>query len=221
MGGRSTDAGQPVAARRHDARRRCSCRGNVMIEGLSQESDGRPRAAFPAGSWFPYRRSRRNASGRLYRAQGSLERTSSFRAARNISTIEVESVLYSPPRRARSRHRRAPRPDAKWGETAVRFFVTLEGRRPGDRGNEIHRPHFPRPGLGRNVKVPRTVVFGSLPKKPRPEKKFQKIRPARPRPRRCRKVRSLGLISGRARARSGGPSGPFSARSRSGDFVLI
>ncbi len=75
----------------------------------------------------------------------------------NISTIEVEDVLYRHP--AIIEAAVVARPDAKWGETPC-AFVTL---RPGMTTTEGDIIAFCREHLAR-YKVPRTVVFGPLPK---------------------------------------------------------
>jgi len=75
----------------------------------------------------------------------------------NISTIEVESVLYRHP--AVLEAGVVARPDEKWGETPCAFITLKEGATATEQ--EIidfcrqHLAHF---------KAPRTVVFGPLPK---------------------------------------------------------
>jgi fatty-acyl-CoA synthase len=76
----------------------------------------------------------------------------------NISTIEVEDVLYRHP--AVLEAAVVARPDEKWGETPC-AFITLK---PGV--EEITAEaiiEFCRPRLA-SFKVPKTVVFGELPK---------------------------------------------------------
>ncbi len=75
----------------------------------------------------------------------------------NISTIEVESVLYTHP--AVMEAAVVARPDDKWGETPC-AFVTLK---PNARATSDEIVAFCRDHLAR-FKVPRTIVFGSLPK---------------------------------------------------------
>jgi fatty-acyl-CoA synthase len=76
----------------------------------------------------------------------------------NISTIEVESVLYKHP--AVQEAAVVARPDERWGETPC-AFVTLKPGSPEIAAAEIiefcrgHLAHF---------KVPKSVVFGELPK---------------------------------------------------------
>jgi fatty-acyl-CoA synthase len=75
----------------------------------------------------------------------------------NISTIEVEGVLYRHP--AVLEAAVVARPDDKWGETPC-AFVTLKG---GIDATAEELLAFCRANLAR-FKVPRTVVFGPLPK---------------------------------------------------------
>ena len=75
----------------------------------------------------------------------------------NISTIEVEGALYRHP--AVLEAAVVARPDATWGETPC-AFVTLKDGAPATADELIQ---FCREHLAR-YKVPRTVVFGPLPK---------------------------------------------------------
>ncbi|MBV9522576.1 MAG: acyl-CoA synthetase [Alphaproteobacteria bacterium] len=75
----------------------------------------------------------------------------------NISTIEVESVLYRHP--AVLEAAVVARPDEKWGETPC-AFVALK---PGATTSEAEIIAFCRQNLAR-FKVPRTVIFRALPK---------------------------------------------------------
>ncbi|MBF0333978.1 MAG: acyl-CoA synthetase [Alphaproteobacteria bacterium] len=75
----------------------------------------------------------------------------------NISTIEVEDILYRHP--AILEVAVVARPDEKWGETPC-AFVTL---RPGASATEDEIIAFCRERLAR-FKCPRAVVFGELPK---------------------------------------------------------
>jgi fatty-acyl-CoA synthase len=75
----------------------------------------------------------------------------------NISTIEVESVLYRHP--AVLEAAVVARPDEKWGETPC-AFVTLN---PGAEASAADIIAFAREHLA-GFKVPKTVVFGPLPK---------------------------------------------------------
>ena len=75
----------------------------------------------------------------------------------NISTIEVENVLYRHP--AILEAAVVARPDEKWGETPC-AFVTL---RDGMEASEAEIIDFCRQNLA-HFKAPKTVIFGSLPK---------------------------------------------------------
>jgi 3-(methylthio)propionyl---CoA ligase len=75
----------------------------------------------------------------------------------NISTIEVEDVLYRHP--AVMEAAVVARPDAHWGETPC-AFVALK---PGAEAGEADIIRFCRERLA-HFKAPRTIVFGPLPK---------------------------------------------------------
>jgi 3-(methylthio)propionyl---CoA ligase len=75
----------------------------------------------------------------------------------NISSLEVEDVLYRHP--AVLAAAVVAKPDEKWGETPC-AFVELK---PGAKLSEVELIEFCRGKLAR-FKVPRTVVFGELPK---------------------------------------------------------
>ncbi|MBB5516945.1 fatty-acyl-CoA synthase [Rubricella aquisinus] len=75
----------------------------------------------------------------------------------NISSIEVEEVLYKHP--AVSFCAVVARPDEKWGETPCAFIELKGGHAP----NEAEVISFCRENLA-HYKCPRTVIFGELPK---------------------------------------------------------
>jgi len=75
----------------------------------------------------------------------------------NISTIEVEGVLYRHPSVLEAGV--VARPDAKWGET-VCAFITLKD---GDQTTAEEIIAFCRENMA-HFKVPQTVIFGPLPK---------------------------------------------------------
>ena len=75
----------------------------------------------------------------------------------NISTIEVESVLYRHP--AVLEAAVVARPDATWGETPCAFVALKDGME----ATEAEIIAFCRERMAR-FKAPRTVVFGPLPK---------------------------------------------------------
>ncbi len=75
----------------------------------------------------------------------------------NISTVEIESVLYRHPDVLEAAV--VARPDAVWGETPCAFVTLKEGAsRSADELIAYCREHLAR------FKTPRTVVFGALPK---------------------------------------------------------
>jgi len=75
----------------------------------------------------------------------------------NISSLEVEEVLYRHP--AIMEAAVVARPDAKWGESPC-AFVTLK---PGGTASAAELTEWCRANLA-HFKVPRTIVFGALPK---------------------------------------------------------
>jgi len=75
----------------------------------------------------------------------------------NISSIEVEGILYSHPKVLEAAV--AARPDQKWGESPC-AFVTLKS---GETSSETEIIDFCRDNMA-GFKVPRTIVFGDLPK---------------------------------------------------------
>jgi fatty-acyl-CoA synthase len=75
----------------------------------------------------------------------------------NISTIEVENGLFRHP--AVMDAAVVAKPDDKWGETPC-AFVTLK---PGTTVTEAELIQFLRQEIA-HYKVPRTIVFGELPK---------------------------------------------------------
>jgi fatty-acyl-CoA synthase len=75
----------------------------------------------------------------------------------NISTIEVESVLYRHP--AVLECAVVARPDEKWGETPCAFVTLKEGAA----ASESDLIAFCRERLA-HFKCPKTVIFGALPK---------------------------------------------------------
>ena len=76
----------------------------------------------------------------------------------NISTLEVEDVLYSHP--AILEAAVVARPDAKWGETPCAFVTLRPGAAPASAEEIIAWCRSRLAGF----KVPKTVVFGTLPK---------------------------------------------------------
>ena len=75
----------------------------------------------------------------------------------NISTLEIESVLYRHP--AVMEAAVVARPDQKWGETPCAFVTLKDGREAT--ADELIA--FCRENLA-HFKIPKTVIFGPLPK---------------------------------------------------------
>ncbi len=129
-------------------------RGNVIMKGYLKDPAA-TEAAF-AGGWFH--------TGDLgvshpdgYAEIRDRAKDIIISGGENISTIEVESVLYRHP--AVLEAAVVARPDAKWGETPC-AFVTLK---PGTDVMEAEIIAFCRERIAHYM-APRTVVFGPLPK---------------------------------------------------------
>jgi fatty-acyl-CoA synthase len=130
-------------------------RGNVVMKGYLKNPAATEQAF--AGGWFH--------SGDLgvVHPDGYIELKDRSKdviisGGENISTIEVESVLYKHP--AVLEAAVVARPDEKWGETPCAFVTLKPGFPPLDASQIIdfcrdHLAHF---------KVPKSVVFGDLPK---------------------------------------------------------
>jgi fatty-acyl-CoA synthase len=129
-------------------------RGNVVMKGYLK-NDAATAEAF-AGGWF------HTGDLGVWHAGGYVEikdrsKDIIISGGENISTIEVESVLYRHP--AVLEAAVVARPDAKWGETPC-AFVTLK---PGATATEAEIIAFCRDHIA-HYKAPRTVVFAALPK---------------------------------------------------------
>ena len=129
-------------------------RGNIVMKGYLKDPEA-TRAAF-AGGWFH--------SGDLgvQHPDGYIELKDRSKdiiisGGENISSIEIETVLYRHP--AVLEAAVTARPDDRWGETPC-AFVTL---REGAHADEAGIIAFCRDNMAR-FKAPRTVVFGALPK---------------------------------------------------------
>ncbi|MDA0702312.1 MAG: acyl-CoA synthetase [Proteobacteria bacterium] len=129
-------------------------RGNIVMKGYLK-NPAATEAAF-AGGWF------HTGDLGVWHPDGYIDLKDRSKdiiisGGENISTIEVEQVLYRHP--AVLEAAVVARPDEKWGETPC-AFVTL---RDGAAATEKDIVAFCRENLAR-YKVPRTVVFGELPK---------------------------------------------------------
>ncbi len=129
-------------------------RGNIVMKGYLK-NPGATEEAF-AGGWF------RSGDLAVAHPDGYIEikdrsKDIIISGGENISTIEVEDVLYRHP--AVLEAAIVARPDANWGETPC-AFVTLKDGAAAEPGEIIafcreHLAHF---------KAPRHVIFGPLPK---------------------------------------------------------
>ncbi len=129
-------------------------RGNVTMKGYLKDPAATD-AAF-AGGWFHTGDlGVRHPDG--YAEIRDRAKDIIISGGENISTIEIESVLYRHP--AVLEAAVVARPDPKWGETPC-AFVTLK---PGAAADEADLVAFCR-GHMAHYKAPRTVVFGPLPK---------------------------------------------------------
>ena len=129
-------------------------RGNIMMKGYLKDAAA-TEAAF-AGGWF------HTGDLGVWHPDGYAEirdraKDIIISGGENISTIEVESVLYRHP--AVLEAAVVARPDPKWGETPC-AFVALK---PGVAADEAEIIAFCRERIA-HYKAPRTVVFGPLPK---------------------------------------------------------
>ncbi len=129
-------------------------RGNVVMKGYLKNPKSTD-AAF-AGGWFH--------SGDLgvmhpdgYIQLKDRAKDIIISGGENISTLEVESVLYRHPQVLEAAV--VARPDDKWGETPC-AFVTLKD---GQKASEEEIIAFCRDNMA-HFKAPKTVVFGDLPK---------------------------------------------------------
>jgi fatty-acyl-CoA synthase len=129
-------------------------RGNAVMKGYLKNPEATEQAF--AGGWF------HTGDLGVWHKDGYIElkdrgKDIIISGGENISTIEVEDVLYKHP--AVLEAAVVARPDAKWGETPC-AFVTL---RAGAGATETELIAFCRQHLA-GFKVPRTVVFGPLAK---------------------------------------------------------
>ncbi len=130
-------------------------RGNTVMKGYLKNSDATQAAL--AGGWFH--------TGDLgvmhpdgYAEVKDRSKDIIISGGENISSLEVEEVLYRHPDVMEAAV--VSRPDEKWGETPC-AFVTL---RPGiEHLSEDEIIEYCRRNMA-NYKVPRTIIFGELPK---------------------------------------------------------
>jgi len=129
-------------------------RGNIVMKGYLK-NPAATREAF-AGGWF------HTGDLGVIHADGYIELKDRSKdiiisGGENISTIEVESVLYRHP--AVLEAAVVARPDPVWGETPCAFV----GLKPGAAATAEELIAFCRERLA-HFKAPKTIVFGPLPK---------------------------------------------------------
>ncbi|HYB10443.1 MAG TPA: acyl-CoA synthetase [Alphaproteobacteria bacterium] len=129
-------------------------RGNIVMKGYLKNAKA-TQDAF-AGGWF------HTGDLGVWHPDGYIDLKDRSKdiiisGGENISTIEVEQVLYRHPSVLEAAV--VARPDEKWGETPC-AFVTL---RPGASASAEEIIAFCRDNMAR-FKVPRTIAFGPLPK---------------------------------------------------------
>jgi fatty-acyl-CoA synthase len=129
-------------------------RGNVVMKGYLKNPKATQEAF--AGGWF------HTGDLGVWHADGYIELKDRSKdiiisGGENISTIEVEGVLFQHPDVTEAAV--VARPDAKWGETPCAFI----GLKDGSDVSEAEIIAFCRERLA-HYKCPRTVVFTSLPK---------------------------------------------------------
>lgn len=129
-------------------------RGNIIMKGYLKNDAATAEAL--AGGWF------HTGDLGVWHDGGYVEirdrsKDIIISGGENISTIEVESVLYRHP--AVMEAAVVARPDDKWGETPC-AFVTLK---PGAVATEAEIIAFCRNHIA-HYKAPRTVVFAEIPK---------------------------------------------------------
>ncbi len=129
-------------------------RGNIVMKGYLKNPTGTKKAF--EGGWF------HTGDLGVMHDNGYIELKDRSKdiiisGGENISTIEVEGVLYSHP--AVLEAAVVARPDEKWGETPC-AFVTLK---PDAEASEADIIAFCRDNMA-HFKAPKTVVFGDLPK---------------------------------------------------------
>jgi fatty-acyl-CoA synthase len=129
-------------------------RGNIVMKGYLK--NGAASAAAFRGGWF------HSGDLAVWHEDGYCEirdrsKDIIISGGENISSIEVEGILYRHP--AVLEAAVAARPDEKWGETPC-AFVTLKD---GGVASEADIIAFCKANMA-SFKVPKTVVFGPLPK---------------------------------------------------------
>jgi fatty-acyl-CoA synthase len=130
-------------------------RGNIVMKGYLKNPSATQEAF--EGGWF------HSGDLAVWHPNGYIEikdrsKDIVISGGENISTIEVEDVLYRHP--AVLEVAVVARPDEKWGETPCAFVSLKSGQ---ENTSEEDIIAFCRDEMAR-FKVPKTVVFGDLPK---------------------------------------------------------
>ncbi|CCG40904.1 acyl-CoA synthetase [Magnetospirillum molischianum] len=130
-------------------------RGNVVMKGYFKNPVATAEAF--SGGWF------HTGDLGVWHPDGYIELKDRSKdiiisGGENISTIEVESVLYQHPAVAEAAV--VARPDERWGETPCAFIGLKEGAAPVTEDEIIA---FTRTKLA-HYKCPRTIIFTALPK---------------------------------------------------------
>ncbi|MDN4587364.1 acyl-CoA synthetase [Xenophilus aerolatus] len=129
-------------------------RGNIMMKGYLKNRTATQEAF--AGGWFHTGDLAVQCPDGYIRIRDR-SKDVIISGGENISSIEVEDVLYRHPDVLAAAV--VARPDQKWGETPCAFVEVKPGARPTQSDIVEHcRKHLAA------FKVPRTVIFGELPK---------------------------------------------------------
>jgi len=129
-------------------------RGNIVMKGYLKNPTATEKAF--SGGWF------HSGDAAVWHEDGYIEIKDRFKdiiisGGENISTIEVEGVLYRHPKIQEAAV--VARPDEKWGETVCAFITLMDGEEASaDDIMSFCREHLA------GFKIPRTVVFTELPK---------------------------------------------------------
>ena len=129
-------------------------RGNNVMKGYLKNPEATEQAF--AGGWF------HSGDLAVWHADGYVEikdrsKDIIISGGENISSIEIEGVLYSHPDVLEAAV--VARPDEKWGETPCAFVTVKDGAAL----SEADVIAFCRQQMAR-FKAPKTVIFGPLPK---------------------------------------------------------
>jgi fatty-acyl-CoA synthase len=130
-------------------------RGNVVMKGYLKNTDATNEAF--SGGWF------HTGDLGVWHPDGYIELKDRSKdiiisGGENISSIEIENSLFEHPSVLEAAV--VARPDAKWGETPCAFVTLRNGAEDTSADDLID---FCRDKMA-NFKVPRTVIFGPLPK---------------------------------------------------------